>query len=318
MRAVALGHTGVEVSAFCLGGLHFGSLLDDAASFAILDAYRDAGGRFLDTANIYAGWLEGFQGGESEAAIGRWLRARGCRAEMFIATKVGGALHRGNIIFNQPGLRAAHIAAECERSLTRLGVETIDLYYAHVDDRGTPLEESLEAFDRLVRAGKVRFIGASNTAAWRLERAYHIAKVHGWPKYCCIQQRFTYLRPNPGADFSPQVAANDDLLDLCAAQGVTLLAYTPLLQGAYARPDDPLPPEYRGPDSAARLAALRHVAAEHGATLNQVVLAWLMQNRPPAIPVVGVETPAQLDENLGALGLALTPAQIERLNAAGA
>lgn len=194
MRTVPLGNTGVDVSALCLGAMYFGTRNDERTSFELLDQYVAAGGTFIDTANIYAHWVEGGQGGESESLLGRWMKARGNRADLFLASKVG---------FNMPGvergLTAAQIEAECEKSLRRMGVETIDLYYAHVDDRVTPLDETLAAFDRLVRAGKVRFIGASNYLAWRLEQAHWVSKTHDWASFCCVQQRYTYLRPKPGA-----------------------------------------------------------------------------------------------------------------------
>jgi aryl-alcohol dehydrogenase-like predicted oxidoreductase len=313
MKQVALGDTGVSVSAICLGAMLFGSSIDRAASFQILDQYTDAGGWFIDTANIYAWWVGGCRGGESETLLGEWMRQRANRPRMFIATKVG---------FDYPGvergLRARQIAAECEKSLRRLGTDYVDLYYAHVDDRTTPLEETLEAFDRLVKAGRVRFIGASNYLAWRLAEARWVSRVHGWAAYCCIQQRHTYLRPKPGASFDPQIAANEDLFDLCRTQGVTLLAYSPLLGGAYTRPDRPLDAQYLGPDTQARLAALRAVALETGATPNQVVLAWMLQSDPPVIPLVAGSTIDQIHENLGALRLSLSAQQMERLNSASA
>jgi len=313
MKQVALGDTGVSVSAICLGAMLFGSSIDRAASFQILDQYTDAGGSFIDTANIYAWWVGGCRGGESETLLGEWMRLRANRSQVFIATKVG---------FDYPGvergLRAQQIAAECEKSLRRLGTDYVDLYYAHVDDRTTPLEETLEAFDRLVKAGRVRFIGASNYLAWRLAEARWVSRVHGWAAYCCIQQRHTYLRPKPGARFDPQIAANEDLFDLCRTQGVTLLAYSPLLGGAYTRPDRPLDAQYLGPDTQARLAALRAVALETGATPNQVVLAWMLQSDPPVIPLVAGSTIDQIHENLGALRLSLSAQQMERLNSASA
>jgi len=314
MRTVPLGKTGVEVSVFCLGTMHFGSRDDEATSCQLLDQYVAAGGSFLDTANNYAEWVPGYVGGESETLLGRWLRARRNRPRMFIASKVG--LQRPGV---ERGLRAGQIQTECEKSLKRLGVETLDLYYAHVDDRNTPLEETLEGFDRLVRAGKVRFIGASNFLAWRLEAARAVSQAHGWPEYVCIQQRYTYVRPKPGASFGPpQIAANDDLLDYCRARGLTLLAYSPLLGGAYTRADRPLPEQYAGPDSDARLAALRAIAGEKGATLNQIVLAWMAHSAPCVIPVFGTSTSDQMQENLGALAIELSADQMARLNSASA
>ncbi len=315
MRTVPLGNTGVDVSALCLGAMYFGTRNDERTSFELLDQYVAAGGTFIDTANIYAHWVEGGQGGESESLLGRWMKARGNRADLFLASKVG---------FNMPGvergLTAAQIEAECEKSLRRMGVETIDLYYAHVDDRVTPLDETLAAFDRLVRAGKVRFIGASNYLAWRLEQAHWVSKTHDWASFCCVQQRYTYLRPKPGASFDPQISANDDLLDYVRARrhDFTLLAYSALLGGAYVRDDRPVPEQYRGPDAEARLRVLREVAAETGATPNQVVLAWMMHSDPPVIPLIAASEPRHLAENIGALDVRLSAGQMERLNCAGA
>ena len=313
MRTVPLGNTGVEVSVFCLGTMYFGSRMGKEMSYRLLDQYVEAGGAFLDTANIYAWWVPGCVGGESETLLGEWMRERQNRSQMFIATKVG---------FQYPGvergLSAHQIETECEKSLERLGVETIDLYYAHVDDRNTPMEETMEAFDRLVRAGKVRFIGASNFLAWRLEEARWVSQTHGWAEYCGIQQRYSYIHPKPGAGFDPQIAANDDLLDYCRSRGITMLAYSPLLGGAYTRADRSFPDQYLGPDTDARLAALRTVAEEVGATANQVVLAWMVQSDPPVIPLVAASTVEQMRENLGALEVELDAGQMARLNDASA
>jgi len=253
--------------------------------------------------------VPGYVGGESETLLGEWMRDRKNRARVFIATKVG---------FDypgvEPGLRAHQIERECEKSLKRLGVETIDLYYAHRDDRHTSMEETIGAFDRLVRAGKVRFVGASNFRAWRLEEARWVSQTHGWAEYCCIQQRHSYVRPKPGASFGHQTAANDDLLDYCRTRGITMLAYSPLLKGTYSRADRSIPEQYLGPDADMRLAALDAVAEEAGATVNQVVYAWMVQSDPPVIPLVGASTVEQLRENLGALEIELSADQMARLN----
>ncbi|NIV30855.1 MAG: aldo/keto reductase [Anaerolineae bacterium] len=293
--------------------MHFGSRTDREMSYRLLDQYVEAGGSFLDTANTYARWVPGFHGGESEALLGEWMRERGNRPQTFVATKVG---------FPYPGvergLRAHQIEAECEKSLQRLGVDTIDLYYAHVDDRDTPVEETMAAFDRLVKTGTVRFIGASNFVARRLEQARQVSHTHGWAQYCCIQQRYSYVRPKPGASFGAQIAASDGLFDYCRAHGITVLAYSPLLGGAYTRADRAFSKQYLGPDTDARTAVLQAVTAEAGATANQVVLAWMVQSDPPVIPLVGASTVAQLEENLRALEIALSPEQMARLNEASA
>ncbi len=313
MRTVPLGNTGLQVSAFCLGTMHLGSRTDRETSYRILDRYVEAGGSFLDTANNYAMWVPGYVGGESETLLGEWMRARNNRARIFIATKVGFD-YRGV----ERGLRAYQIETECEKSLKRLGIDTIDLYYAHRDDRETAMEETLEALDRLVKAGKVCLVGASNFAAWRLEEARWVSQTHGWVEYCCVQQRYSYLRPKPGADFGHQTAANDDLLDYCRARGIRLLAYSPLLSGAYTRADRAFPDQYLGPDTDARVAALRAVSEEAGATANQVVLAWMAQSDPAVIPVFGASTVGQLQENLGAREVELSVEQMARLNNASA
>lgn len=313
MRTVPLGNTGVQVSVFCLGTMYFGSSTDATTSYQLLDQYVEAGGSFLDTANIYARWVPGYVGGESETLLGRWMRERNARSKLFLASKVG---------FEMPGvergLRASQIEEECEKSLKRLGVDTIDLYYAHRDDRNTPVEETMEAFDKLVKAGKIRFIGASNFSAWRLEKARWVSQTHGWAEYCCIQQRYSYVRPKPGANFDPQVAANEDLLDYCKTRGITLLAYSPLLRGAYTRSDRPFPEQYVGPDTEARVAVLKAVAEEKRATANQIVLAWMIHSEPCVIPLVAASTTDQLRENLGALNIALGVDDMVRLNNASA
>jgi aryl-alcohol dehydrogenase-like predicted oxidoreductase len=313
MKTLSLGKTGVEVSAFCLGAMYFGSRTDNENSYQILDRYVEAGGAFLDTANIYARWVPGYVGGESETVLGEWMRERKNRAQMFIASKVG---------FDYPGvergLRAQQVVAECEKSRERLGIDTIDLYYAHRDDRNTPMEETLEAYDRLIEAGKVRFIGASNFLAWRLEEAHWVSQTHGWAEYCCVQQRYSYIRPKPGASFDPQTAANDDLLDYCRTRGMRLLAYSPLLGGAYTRADRAFADQYLGPDTDARVEALRAVAEETGATANQIVLAWMVQSDPGVIPLVGASTVEQLQEDLGAQDVKLSTEQMARLNDASA
>jgi aryl-alcohol dehydrogenase-like predicted oxidoreductase len=202
--------------------------------------------------------------------------------------------------------------------LKRLGIETIDLYYSHIEDRHTPHEETLEAFDRLVQTGKVRFIGASNLKAWRIAEARIISKANGWEPYKVVEQRHTYLRPKPDVSFGLQVAVNDDLLDYCREHGLTLLAYSILLNGAYSRADRSMPEQYKGPDTDARLSTLSTISREVGATPNQIVIAWLRQSDPPILPIIGGSTSAQLSENIAALKVKLTDEQMNRLNEAGA
>jgi len=312
MQTQQLGHTGVEVSRLCLGAMYFGTRNDKATSYAILDGYVEAGGSFIDTANMYAFWVDGYKGGESETLLSEWMRERKNRSSMFLASKVGFAYPTAEV-----GLRAPQIEEECNKSLKRLNVETIDLYYGHVDDRKTPLEETMEAFDRVVKAGKVRFIGASNYLAWRMEQAHWISQVNGWAQFCCVQQRHTYLRLKPGASVAPQTMTNEDLLDYCNNSGVTLLAYSVLQGGSYTRADRPFPDQFASQDNDRRMVTLRAVAQETGGTVNQVVLSWMLQSTPPVLPLIAASTKEQLQDNLAALNLRLSAEQMERLNTAG-
>lgn len=311
VRTRALGNTGQHVSSLCLGAMFFGSKNDEQTSYQILDQYLDAGGTFIDTANIYAHWIAGYQGGESETLLGKWMRARGNRDQLFIASKVG---------FNYQdvpiSLDPKRIEEECNKSLKRMGIETIDLYYCHKDDRGTPIEDTLEALNKLVQAGKVRYIGASNYMAWRLEQSRWVSQTNHWALFCCVQQRHTYLPIRPGADIGRQLLADDDLQDYCQATDTTLLAYSALLGGAYTRSDRPMPSGYDSPDNRQRLQVLNQVAEEIGATANQVVLCWMLQSSPSVLPLIAASTEAQLSENIRALDFELSAEQMERLNSA--
>lgn len=319
MKKVMLGNTGAEVSAFCLGAMYFGTKNDEQSSFQLLDQFVEAGGNFLDTANCYAFWIEGATGDESELLLGRWMKERKNREQIFLATKVGArpdTSKRVNWPQNLEGLSAKVIERAIDESLQRLGTDYIDLYYVHIQDHDTPPEETLEALDRLVKAGKVRHIGASNRHAWRLERAKQISRANNWAEYCCLQQRHTYLRPKRGLKLVEglQICVNEDLLEYCIENpDVSLIAYSPLLGGAYTREDRPITEEYQTSDTELRMAALKQVAEEVGATLNQVVLAWMMQGTPTIIPLIAASTREQLQENLGALDVKLNQEQLEVL-----
>ena len=312
MQKVKLANSEIAVSALCLGTDLIGSKIDRETSFQLLDLFREQGGTFIDTGNFYAAWLPGCQGGESESTIGLWMKDRAVRKEMVISTKLG---------FDYPGcpggLSAVEIERECEKSLRRLQTESLDLFYAHRDDAQTPLEETMAAFDRLIQAGKVRAIGASNLKVWRIAEANTVSRHQGWARYSVVEQRYTYLRPRHGADFGPQVCITEDLKDYCRARGLTLVGYSVLLQGAYTRADRPVPAQHAGPDSDLRLAVLRQVAHEVGADANQVVIAWMRQSDPPVLPIVAGSRPEQLRQNIAALGIRLNEDQMQRLNTAG-
>ena len=313
MKTVALGNTTEQVSALCLGAMYFGTKQDEAESFRLLDMYVDAGGRFIDTANVYSRWVEGFQGGESESLLGRWMQARGNRDQLFIATKVGAPY--GDV---PASLATKYVEQEVEKSLKRLGIETIDLYYAHRDDRETLQYDHLAAMDKLVKAGKVRYIGASNWLAWRLASARTLCAANGWAQHVAFQQKHSYLIPRAGWKPQGHPYANDDFLEFCAVHDLSVVAYSPLVKGAYTRVDKELPSSYSGPDNEARLAALKSVSAETGATPNQVVLAWLMQQTAPrVIPLFSASTPEQMSENLGAVDLELSADHMQQLTEAG-
>ncbi|MBA3873439.1 MAG: aldo/keto reductase [Anaerolineae bacterium] len=309
MKTVQLGSSELQVSALGLGAMFFGTRTPTDMSYELLDEYVAAGGNFIDSANIYAHWVEGFKGGESEVLLGEWLRQRGNRSQQIIATKVG---------FGYPGvlqeLTPRTIEEECNKSLKRLGIETIDLYYAHVDDYNVPMEEVLEAFDKLVNAGKVRFIGASNYLAWRLEEARGLSEAKGLSNFVCVQQRHSYLRLKPGGSTAPQVTTNTDLFDYSRRRNFPIVAYSVLLGGAYTQPDRSIGREYLGPDSDARLAMLKTIASETGATINQIVLAWMLHSDYPTIPLIAASSHQQLQENLGALDVKLSADQMQRLD----
>lgn len=306
---------------FFLGTLPFGSTVEETAATAILDRFREAGGTLLDTANNYVTWLPGHTGDESENLLGRWLRSRGARDEMYLATKLGARedpRRSGEFPANAEGLSAGVVRGRAEDSMRRLGTDRIDLLYAHIDDDATPVEETVRAFASLVTEGSVGALGCSNHAVWRIERARATARALGLPGYRCVQQRYTYLRPAPGADFGIQRHLESELLEYAAGDPeLALLGYSALLFGAYTRADKPVPPQYEHPDSVERLRVLRDAARELGVTANQLVLAWLWGGSPRVVPVVGVSTVAQLDECLGAVDLEIPDEVRKRLDTAG-
>jgi aryl-alcohol dehydrogenase-like predicted oxidoreductase len=314
-RHISDGRVSLQVSQLCLGTMYFGYRTDEPTSVAILDRFLEAGGNFVDTANNYGQWHG--DAGESERVIGRWRRARGLTDEVVVATKVGARTLRPGDPSPEhwQGLGARTIREDAETSQRQLGVERLDLYYAHIDDRATPQEETVGALAELAEQGTVGLLGASNHATWRIERARAIARASGRPTYQCVQQEYSYLLPKP--DPGQVNLITEELADYATAEGLTLLAYSPLLKGVYARPGQAPPPAYAHPTNQVRLAVLREVAGELGATPSQVVLAWLMQREPWTIPVVGASTVAQLDELLGAVDLRLDDEVVGRLEGAG-
>ena len=315
-----------KVSVLSLGAMRFGTTTDEATSFAILDRYIAAGGNFIDTSNNYLYFVHGTQGGESEALLGRWRASRGIGDEIIIATKAGARPVAPWSGFDVPreGLSRAAIREASERSRERLGVQRLDLYYAHVPDpMGVPLAEQVAAFGELVAEGTVGLLGLSNHWAWQVERARALAGAAGSAKADVLQYHHTYLRMRtdiPDRRFSPDgeigVADGSILSYLRAEPGITLVAYSPLLNGAYTRADKELDRGYHHPGTRARLEVLDQVARETGATANQVVLAWLIGGELPVVPLVGASSVAQLDESLAAVDLELSAEQRQLLDAA--
>jgi aryl-alcohol dehydrogenase-like predicted oxidoreductase len=336
MQTVELGRTGEQVSQLALGAMQMGNATGEEDSLRILDRYREAGGSFIDTADCYEWWgFRGSRGGQSEELLGRWMRDHGNRDELFLATKGSGMPAYSDDLWNEDGTANWELARRTfagaggdtlrhalDGSLRRLGTDHVDLYYVHVDDVGTPLEETLEALAGLVESGKVRYLGWSNVRTWRLERIRGLCARNGWPAPVAVQQQHSYLRPKAGSA-SVSITGVEQLDWLRANDDVTLVAYSPILKGIY---DDPgkrsghwAMTEYAGPDADARLAVLTEVAAEAGVKPNQLVLAWLMQQTDPrVVPLIGPRTPEQFEEALPALDVKLTGEQLQRLDAAGA
>jgi aryl-alcohol dehydrogenase-like predicted oxidoreductase len=307
--------TDLDVHRLCLGGDVFGWTADEEQSFAVLDRYAEAGGNFIDTADMYSCWVPGNSGGESEAIVGRWMAERGNRDEMVIATKVG----KLEGLRGLGGLAADTIARAAEDSLRRLGTDRIDLLYPHEDDPETPLEETLGAFDRLVRDGKVRHMGASNFTAERLSAALAVSDREGLIRYAALQPEYSLM----------ERGYEHGLQDLCREQGLGCVPYSALaggfLTGKY-RPGEPAPHSPRGPKGASYLddprapevlGALHDIASAHETTVPAVALAWLAAQDTVASPISSARTLDQLEALLPMAELELSEQELERLSAAG-
>jgi aryl-alcohol dehydrogenase-like predicted oxidoreductase len=307
-----LGHSSIAITPLVLGGNVFGWTADEATSFSILDAFVAQGGNAIDTAGGYSYWVPGNQGGESETVIGKWLKRRGRRDDVVIGTKVGWwDRHKG--------LGRESIIEGCEDSLRRLGLETIDLYWLHRDDETTPAEEYVGALDTLVKAGKVRAVGASNFKVPRFSAALAESERSG--KVAFVAQQPEYNLLNRGIEA--------DLMPLCAREGVAILPYYGLasgfLTGKYRTAADAAKSprgagavKHLAGKGAAVLAALDAVAARHGATCAQVALAWIMTKPAIGGPIASATSVAQLDEIMGALRLSLDAADVAELDRASA
>jgi len=302
-----------------LGAMYFGTRQDRDESFAILDRFVELGGRWLDTADNYSFWeSETGRGGASERMLGQWFAANpGIREQVWVSTKLGAEpLVAGKWPESMEGLSPAAIEAALGGSLERLGTDHVELLWAHVEDRTVPLEDQVAALGATVADGRVRQLGASNHAVWRLERARATASATGVEPYSAMQLRYTYLQPVPFAHLveGGHVVATPDALDYARTEDLAFWAYNTLLAGAYARPDRPLQAPYLHADTERRLAALDQVATSTGATRNQVVLAWLMGGSPAVTPIVGVSSVAQLEEVMAARDVRLDADALAVLN----
>lgn len=307
-----LGNTDLDVFGLCLGGNVFGWSADEDESFAILDAYAAAGGNFIDTADVYSLWVPGNTGGDSERIIGRWMKSRGNRDAMVIATKVAKLPSR-------PGLSAANIRAAAEESLQRLGTDYIDLYYAHADDPGTPIEETLGAFDALVREGKVRYIAASNFTAPRLTESLAVSEREGLARYSALQNHYNLLeRTEYERDLAPVLEREGvpGVPFYGLARGFLAGKYRPGVEVDSVRAGGVAP--YRNERGYRVLDALDQVAAAHGTTVAAVSLAWLAAQPTIAAPIASARTPQQLLELLPFTELALSEEELSALTAASA
>ncbi|GGL13432.1 aldo/keto reductase [Planomonospora parontospora] len=294
----------------CLGGNVFGWTADRDASFAVLDAYAEAGGNFIDTADSYSEWVPGHVGGESETIIGEWMASRGNRDRMVVATKVGSLSAR-------KGLSAANIRAAAEDSLRRLRTDHIDLYWAHIDDRETPLEETLEAFDALVREGKVRNIGASNHDAGRLAEALEISDQKGLARYGVLQQHYNLM------ERGYEGALRDAVVEGCLTSTPYFGLARGFLTGKYRPGADVDSPraakasEYLATERGPRvLAALDEVAAAHGAVPATIALAWLAAQPTVAAPIASARSVEQLRPLLAVADVKLTDEELALLDEA--
>ena len=311
-----LGRTGLQVSELCLGTMQFGWTADETASFAVMDAYREAGGNFIDTADIYTTWhaagLAG--GGVSEEIIGRWLKARGGRADVVLATKLRGRMWEGP---NGEGLARSRVIRCCEDSLRRLQTDHLDLYQCHWADLATPIDETLGALDGLVRAGKVRTLGASNYPAWRLMEALGQSDRHGYARFDCYQPEYN-LMERAGFEIEAQ--------PLCRHHQLGVIPYSPMaggfLTGKYRRGVPPpagarakaVSENYLNEHGWAVIDALTAIGRAHNKTPGQTALAWLLTNPVITAPIVGANHADQLRESLGAVGYRLDAGEMSRLN----
>ncbi len=318
METVKLGRTGLKVSRLCMGTMQFGWSVGEVDSQRVLSAAFESGINFFDTADIYSKWAEGNPGGVSETYLGNWMKQNKIpRDQVVLATKVRGEMGKGP---NDQGLSRVHIMNAVEASLKRLQTDAIDLYQSHWTDDDTPIEETLRAYDDLIRQGKVRHIGASNIAAWELMQALWTSDKFNLARYDSLQPHYNLIER---AEFERELRA------VCLAYGIAVIPYSPLaggfLTGKYRR--DQAAPESKRAEGRKRVMTEKNfslldkmdsIAAAHSATVAQVALAWMLADPVITSPIIGATSVEQLNDNLGALDVKLgaeEKAELDRMTA---
>jgi aryl-alcohol dehydrogenase-like predicted oxidoreductase len=311
-----LGRTGLKVSELCMGTMQFGWTADESLSLEILSKSFEAGINFFDTADVYSRWAPGNPGGVAETIIGKWLKANKIpREQVVIATKVRGRMGEGP---NDEGLSRGHILNAVDASLRRLGIDYIDLYQTHYVDENTPIDETLSTLDDLVRQGKVRYIGCSNYPAWRLTEALWTSQTRRLARYDSLQPHYSIVHR---AEFERELA------EVCRAYGIGVIPYSPLaggfLTGKYRQDQQPDSARARGvqryfnEQNWKLLETMESLGKEKGDyTISQIALAWMLSDPLITSPIIGPRSLEQLDDNLGAAGLRLTPEEKSLLDQA--
>jgi aryl-alcohol dehydrogenase-like predicted oxidoreductase len=308
-----LGRTGLKVSSLCLGTMQWGWTADEKTAFAIMDAFVDSGGNFLDTADFYSRWLPGHTGGESEDIIGHWMKERHNRSSIILATKVR---HPMGPDPNDQGLSRKHILEAIDASLRRLNTDYIDLYLMHAFDAETPIDETLRTLDDLQRTGKVRYVGVSNYPAWRLVEALWNSDVHHTVRFDLLEPHYNLVH---------REEFERDLKTICEQYQIGVIPYSPLangfLTGKYSRNETPesaragsVLKRYNNDATWLTLEVVQRIANEIGNTPSAVSLAWLLTQTVITAPIVGANSVAQLQQNFAALDVTLSSAQLAQLN----
>ncbi len=333
MKQINFGKTGETISELSLGTMLMGTTIDKKTSFKILDHYIDVGGNSIDTANSYAWWIgKEFVGGESEGLLGEWMKQKGNRNKLFLATKVGGLIKDpyhawgadgkqrwGSVECEVEGLSEGVIRKGIENSLRLLKTDYIDLYYTHIYDHKTPIEETLETLNSLVKEGKVKYIGCSNLTTKELKEAREISSKKGYAPYIALQQEYSYLHPKKDADAGYIVHADKEMFDYVTdKEDITFFAYSPLLKGIY-NSEEKRKSYYNWSlfdteESKKKLEIVDKLSKELGITGNQLILAWLRYKQPKISTMLGFSKVEQYMENIDSINITLSDEQLNVMN----